>query len=76
MNVTEKEVQQISKLADKLLEVVINTELDSAESALAALLHVATTLALALQFSEPEFVACSLKCFEAGKAASKDHEVH
>jgi hypothetical protein len=76
MNVTDNEIQRIENLADKLLEVVMNTELDSAEAALAALLHVSTTLAVTLQMSESEFVVCALECFQAGKAASQDHEVH
>jgi len=76
MNVTDKEIERVNELADKLLEVVMNTELDSAESGLAALLHVSTTLAVVMQMSEQEFVNCALECFQAGKAATKEHEVH
>jgi len=76
MNVTDKEVQNINNLADKILEVVMNTELESAEAALAALLHVATTLAMTLQMSEQEFVICSLECFQTAKQSSQEHEVH
>jgi hypothetical protein len=76
MNVKDNEIQRVSELADKILEVVMNTELDSAESGLAALLHVATTLAVVMQMSDSEFVHCALECFQAGKAASQDHEVH
>ena len=76
MTVKDNEIQRVSELADKILEVVMNTELDSAESGLAALLHVSTTLAVVMQMSEPEFVHCALECFQAGKAAIQDHEVH
>jgi hypothetical protein len=76
MNISEKETQQVSDLSDKLLEVVMNTELESAEAALAAILHVATTLALVLQMSEQEFVACSLECFKDCKEVTQEHEVH
>lgn len=76
MNISEKEAKQVSDLADKVLEVVMNTELESAETALAALLHVATTLALTLQMSEQEFVICSLECFQDCKQSSQEHEVH
>ena len=74
--IEEKEVKQIDALADKILEVVMNTELESAEAALAALLHVSTTLAVAMNLSDAEFVACALDCFRAGKDATQQHEVH
>lgn len=74
--IADKEMQQINNLADRLLEVVMNTELESAEAALAALLHVATTLAVTMQMSEHEFVACAFECFQAGKQATQEHEVH
>jgi hypothetical protein len=74
--IEEKELNKVNNLADKLLEVVMNTELESAESGLAALLHVATTLAVVMNLSEQEFVSCAFECFKSGKAASQDHEVH
>jgi ABC-type tungstate transport system substrate-binding protein len=76
MNVSDNEIKQISDLSDKLLEVVMNTELESAEAGLAALLHVATTLAVVMQMSESEFAACALECFQTGKQATQEHEVH
>jgi hypothetical protein len=75
-DLTDKELQNISNLADKILEVVMNTEIESADAALAALLNVATTLALTLQMSEQEFAICSLGFFRAGKQSSQEHEVH
>lgn len=74
--IDEKEIKQIDNLSDKVLEVVMNTELESVEGALAALLHVSTTLAVAMHMSEVEFVACALDCFRAGKEATQEHEVH
>lgn len=74
--IEEKEVKQIDALADKILEVVMNTELESAEAALAALLHVSTTLAVAMNLSDAEFMACALECFVAGKNTTQVHEVH
>jgi hypothetical protein len=72
----EKQLEQINSLADKVLEVVMNTELESVEAALAALLHVSTTLAVAMHMSERDFVTCALECFQAGKEATQEHEVH
>lgn len=74
--IDEKQMQQIDGLADKVLEVVMNTELESVEAALAALLHVSTTLAVAMHMSEKDFVNCALECFQAGKDATQEHEVH
>jgi len=72
----DKELEQINGLADKVLEVVMNTELESVEAGLAALLHVSTTLAVAMRMSERDFVNCALECFQAGKDATQEHEVH
>jgi hypothetical protein len=74
--VTDKEINQVNKLADKLLEVVMNTEMESPAIAVTALGHVASMIAYEVQFSEQAFMYCMLDCFRTVVELEKRTEVH
>ena len=74
--VTDKEINQVNKLADKLLEVVMNTEMESPAIAVTALGHVASMVANEMGFTEQAFMYCLLDCFRTVLELDKKTEVH
>jgi hypothetical protein len=74
--VTDKEMHQVNRLADKLLEVVMNTEMESAAVAVTALGHVASMIANEIGFSEQAFLYCMLDSFRTVIELDKKTEVH
>jgi len=74
--VTDKDMMQVSNLADKLLEVVMNTEMDSPAIALSALGHVASMISIEVGFPEEVFMVCMLDSFRTVVELNKKTEVH
>lgn len=74
--VTDKEIDQINALADKLLNVVMNAEMENPEIAVTALGHVASMIALELKFPEEAFLFCMSHSYQTVVQLDKDTEVH
>ena len=74
--VSDKEIDQINALADKLLAVVMNAEMEHPEIAITALGHVASMIALELKFPEQAFVFCMAHSYQTVVQLDKDTEVH
>jgi hypothetical protein len=74
--VTDKDVMQVSNLADKLLEVVMNTEMDTPATALSALGHVASMISVEVGFPEEVFMVCMLDSFRTVAKLHNNIEVH
>jgi hypothetical protein len=74
--VSDKEIDQINSLADKLLEVVMNTEMEHPEIAITALGHVSSMIALELGMPEPAFLFCMGHSYQTVVQMDKDTEVH
>jgi hypothetical protein len=74
--VSDKEIDQINTLADKLLAVVMNAEMETPEIAIAALGHVASMIALELKMPEPAFLFCMGHSYQTVVQLDKDTEVH
>jgi predicted transcriptional regulator len=73
---TDKELQQIDDLANKLLEVVMNSEMDSPAVAIAALGHIASMVANEAGFTEQVFAYCMIDSFQTVLELDKKTEVH
>jgi hypothetical protein len=56
MAITLKELDQLNVLSDKLMSVVMNTEVESPEIAVAALGHVAGMISFELKIPEQQFI--------------------
>jgi hypothetical protein len=74
--VSDKEIDQINALADKLLAVVMNAEMETPEIAVTALGHVASMIALELKMPEPAFLFCMGHSYQTVVQMDKDTEVH
>jgi hypothetical protein len=74
--ITDKEIDQINILADKLLAVVMNAEMESPEIAITALGHVAAMISLELKMPEPAFLFCMGHSYQTVIQLDKDTEVH
>jgi len=73
---TEKQMAQIGTLSDKILNVVMNTEMDNPQFAIAALSHVAGVIAKEMNMSENVFLICMVSAYQAILQAGEDPEVH
>jgi len=73
---TEKELGQIKNLSDKILNVVMNTEMENPQFAIAALSHVAGVIAKEMQMPENVFLICMISAYQAILQAGEDPEVH
>jgi hypothetical protein len=76
MAVTLKEIDQLNGLADKLLAVVMNTEVDVPEVAVAALGHVAGMISIELKIPEQQFVFLMLNAYKTAIEIDNTKEVH
>ena len=76
MAVTLKEIDQLNGLADKLMSVVMNTEVDVPEVAVAALGHVAGMISIELKIPEQQFVFLMLNAYKTAIEIDKSKEVH
>lgn len=74
--ITDKEIDQINALADKVLDIVMNAEMETPEVAVAALGHVAAMIALELKMPEPAFLFCMGHSYQTVVQMDKDIEVH
>ena len=74
--VTQKEIDQINALVDKLLDVVMNAEMETPEIAVTALGNVTSIIALELKFSEEAFLSCMSHSYQTVVQLDKDTEVH
>lgn len=75
-DLSEKELTQISVLSDKILEVVMNAEMESPQFAIAALSHVAGLIASEMKMPEQVFLICMVGAYQAILEAEKNQEVH
>ena len=75
-DITDKEIDQINSLADKLLDVVMNAEMETPEIAVTALGNVTSIIALELKFPEEAFLSCMRHSYQTVVQLDKDTEVH
>jgi len=73
---TEKEMRQISALSDKLMSIVMNTEMENPQFAIAALSHVAGIIAKEMNMPENVFLICMVSAYQAILQSGEDPEVH
>ena len=72
----DKDITTINALADKLLAVVMNSEMEDPTAAIAALGHIAAMISIEMTMSEPEFLMCMASSYRTIVIANKDIEVH
>lgn len=72
----DKDVKQINALADKLLSVVMNAEMEDPAAAVAALGHIAAMISIEMKVSEREFILCMTSSYQTILYADKEIEVH
>jgi|TARA_R110002126_G_scaffold223793_1_gene368760 hypothetical protein len=72
----DKDITTINALADKLLAVVMNSEMEDPTAAIAALGHIAAMISIEMTMSEPEFLMCMASSYRTIVLANKDQEVH
>ena len=72
----DKEIAKVSKMSDDILAVVMNAEVEFPESAISALAHVASLIALELKMPRELFSYCMNRSYEAVKQAEEGKEVH
>lgn len=75
-DINDEELMHTNKLADDILAVVMNAENVAPESAISALAHVASLIALELQMPEQAFAFCITHAYQSVLEAEKDKEVH
>lgn len=71
-----KEMERVNKLADDILEVVMNVEDVPPEAVISALSHVAALIARELKMPEQAFAYCVVHAFRTVAQAEEDKEVH
>jgi hypothetical protein len=76
MTVTLKEIDQLNVLADKLMSVVMNTEVESPEIAVAALGHVAGMISFELKIPEQQFLFLMHNAYKSAIEINSTKEVH
>jgi hypothetical protein len=74
--ITEKEMEHINALADNLLALVMNADMESPEVAIAALGHVAAMISVEMEMPEEGFLMCMMNSYQTILQADKDNEVH
>ena len=75
-DIEDKEIDQINSLADKLMDVVMNAEMETPEIAMTALGHVASMIAIEMQLPEKAFLFCMEHSYQTAVQLDKDTEVH
>jgi hypothetical protein len=76
MEPNDDEITRTSKLADGILDVVMNAENVAPEAAISALAHVASLIALELKMPEQAFAFCVTHAYQSVLEAEQDKEVH
>jgi hypothetical protein len=76
MAVSLKEIDQLNVLSDKLLSVVMNTEVEMPEVAVAALGHVAGMISVELKIPEQQFLFLMHNAYKSVVEIEKSKEVH
>ena len=76
MEPNDDEITRTSKLADDILDVVMNAENVAPEAAISALAHVASLIALELKMPEQAFAFCVTHAYQYVLEAEQDKEVH
>jgi hypothetical protein len=76
MEPNDDEITRTSKLADDILDVVMNAENVAPEAAISALAHVASLIALELKMPEQAFAFCVTHAYQSVLEAEQDKEVH
>ena len=72
----DKDIETINAVADKLLAVVMNAEMEDPSAAIAALGHIAAMISIEMTMSEQEFLLCMVSSYRTILQANKDQEVH
>jgi hypothetical protein len=73
---TEQDMDQINALSDKVLALVMNTEMENPHIAVAALSHVTGVIAYEMKMPENVFLICMINAYQALLEAAKVKEVH
>jgi hypothetical protein len=76
MEPNDDEITRTSKLADDILDVVMNAENVAPEAVISALAHVASLIALELKMPEQAFAFCVTHAYQSVLEAEQDKEVH
>ena len=76
MTITLKELDQLNILSDKLMSVVMNTEVESPEIAVAALGHVAGMISVELKIPDQQFLFLMHNAYKSAIEIDKSKEVH
>lgn len=76
MEPNDDEITRTSKLADGILDIVMNAENVAPEAAISALAHVASLIALELKMPEQAFAFCVTHAYQSVLEAEQDKEVH
>jgi len=74
--ITEQDMDQINALSDKILSIVMNTEMENPQIAVAALSHVTSVIAYEINMPENVFFIIMLNAYQALLKADKVKEVH
>ena len=72
----DKDIEIINALADKLLAVVMNSEMEDPTAAIAALGHIAAMISIEMTMSEPEFLMCMVSSYRTIVMANKNLGAH
>ena len=75
-SISEKMIERIEALADKLLEITMNTEDISPDAAISALAHVASMIAIEIEMPEEAFKYCMVESYRVMAEAENNKEVH
>jgi hypothetical protein len=72
----DKDTEVINALADKLLAVVMNTDMEDPTAAIVALGHIAAMISIEMKMPENGFLMCMASSYRTILQANKDKEVH
>jgi len=75
-DITDKEFEAINILADRLLDLVMNAEIDDPATAIAALGHVAAMISIEAKMPQQAFLMCMAASYQTIIHADKNNEVH
>jgi len=72
----DKDTEVINALADKLLAVVMNTDMEDPTAAIVALGHIAAMISIEMKMPENGFLMCMASSYRTILIANEDKEVH
>jgi hypothetical protein len=75
-DITDKEFEAINNLADRLLDLVMNADMEDPASAIAALGHVAAMISVEAKMPQQAFLMCMSASYQTIIHADKNNEVH